>query len=353
VSDRTDLDLLIVGHGVAGAVLAWAAQRRGWRIRVVDAGGHDAASAVGAGLYTPLTGQRLALTWNAAELLPLARTTYDALQEDCGAPLHHRRPTLRLLEPGPEAARWAERARRPELLAHARPPQPGELDPFPVDPGAGAAVIEGSGWVDLPTLLARRRAALATDGNWEDGTFRWTEAQETAEAVCWRRWRARRVVFCEGYRAAENPLLAGLTFRNARGDVLDVDIPGFPTTHVVNRGVFVLPLGGARFRVGATFDWTDPTPEPRAAGRREIEDRLCAWLRAPFTVVDHRAGVRPVCRQTWPVCGPLPGRPRVGVITGFGAKGVLYAPYAARVLLDHLEHGAPLPPEVDPARRGA
>lgn len=343
-------DLLIIGQGLAGTLAAWEALRRGLSVRVVDAGG-PAASRVGAGLFTPVTGQRLTLTWRADELLPAARAAYTRLGSELGRTFLRELPTLRLLESETEAERWSRREAFPDLLRHSREPRPGELDPFPVDRGRAVAVIEGSGWVDCATLLDAFRARLAADGRLVEDTFRWADARLDSEAVSWRGMRARRVLFCEGYRGSVNPVLAGLPFRNARGDVLTVRIPGFPETHVVNRGVFALPVGQGRFRVGATFDWQNPEPVPSEAGRAELEGKLRSWLRTPFEVLDHQAGVRPVCVQTWPVAGPVPGQPRACVLTGFGAKGVIYAPTFAAHLLDHLYAGAPLLREVDPARR--
>lgn len=324
-----DADLLIVGQGLAGTFAALEGLRRGLSVRVVDAGPADCASRVGAGLYTPVTGKRFALTWRAAELLPFARRRYAELEAETGARFHRALPTLRLLDGPDEVAGWQRRGQRPEVAAFTREPHAGELDPFPVAPPAAAAVVDGSGWVDLRAFLDLFRRRFASIGILTADRFRWEEAHETAAGVVWRRARFGHVVLCEGFRGAENPLLARLPFRNARGDVLEVEIPGFPETHVVNRGIFILPIGHGRFRVGATFDWARLEPRGFDDGRAELETRLRSFLRAPFTVVEHLGGVRPVCVRTRPVLGLLPGHPRVGVINGFGAKGVLYAPFFA------------------------
>ncbi len=65
----TNCDFLVVGHGIAGATLAYVLRERGHRVLVYDPGQENSASNVAAGLMNPVAGKRLALTWRAAELL--------------------------------------------------------------------------------------------------------------------------------------------------------------------------------------------------------------------------------------------------------------------------------------------
>jgi glycine/D-amino acid oxidase-like deaminating enzyme len=345
------VDLLVVGQGLAGTFVALEALDRGFSVRVVDEGHARSASRVGAGLFTPVTGKRFALTWMAEPLLAHAARRYGELERRHGRIWRRELPTLRLLDGEDELRGWARRTDRPEIAPYVRAPAEGEREAYPVAPAQDAAVVEGSGWVDTADLISFFRAQFSAHGILREERFLWTDARETSDAVIWRDVTASRVVFCEGYQGAENPLLNGLTFRNARGDLLDLRSPGFPTRHIVNRGHFLLPVGGDVFRMGATFDWDRLTPEPTPDGREALEASLRSWLRIPYEVLRHDAGVRPVCTRTRPVAGLIPGHPRVALLTGFGAKGVLYAPFFACHLLDHLQNGSALHPEVDPTRR--
>ncbi|MFM7974104.1 MAG: FAD-dependent oxidoreductase, partial [Pirellula sp.] len=62
-SNPMSLDLLVVGGGLAGCAMVWQALRRGLNVALVDQLSPQSSSRVAAGLVTPITGNRLALSW--------------------------------------------------------------------------------------------------------------------------------------------------------------------------------------------------------------------------------------------------------------------------------------------------
>ena len=54
-------EILIVGQGLAGTLLAFELERAGVSFAIADAGHEGAASSVAAGVINPITGRRLAL----------------------------------------------------------------------------------------------------------------------------------------------------------------------------------------------------------------------------------------------------------------------------------------------------
>src|ERR1700754_85545 len=69
---RKSFDFVIVGQGLAGTALAWHLRWRRFRVLVLDRRDAVTSSRVAAGLLTPITGKRLALTWRFADLWPEA-----------------------------------------------------------------------------------------------------------------------------------------------------------------------------------------------------------------------------------------------------------------------------------------
>jgi glycine/D-amino acid oxidase-like deaminating enzyme len=78
------------------------------------------------------------------------------------------------------------------------------------------------------------------------------------------------------------------------------------------------------------------------------------WLqltvKAPFTVVDHLAALRPATLERRPFVGLHPLHPAVGIFNGMGTKGCSLAPYFARQLAGLLVEGKPVNAEVDVQR---
>ena len=102
-----DCDTIIVGHGIAGAVLAHTLMERGQRVRVIDAGEPVTSSKIAAGIVTPITGQRLARSWRVDTFWPAAERFFgDAWR---------RIPHVRLLQNDDERRRWAEKKSDPEF----------------------------------------------------------------------------------------------------------------------------------------------------------------------------------------------------------------------------------------------
>jgi glycine/D-amino acid oxidase-like deaminating enzyme len=101
-SRSNDYDFLLVGHGVAGALLGWELRRRGHRVLVYDAPQPDSASNVAAGLMNPVAGKRFALSWRAAELLPTAAATYRRLEAELGQQFFFEKPIFKVFGSGQE-----------------------------------------------------------------------------------------------------------------------------------------------------------------------------------------------------------------------------------------------------------
>ena len=136
-------------------------------------------------------------------------------------------------------------------------------------------------------------------------------------------------------------------FNSAKGEILDLESQSFGDRCILSAGKWVLPLGHGRFRAGSTYTHGLLDELPSEEGKTEILDHLSSMVRDKPTVVNHRAGIRPVIRGQQAVIGRHPGRPQVAFFNGLRSKGVLLAPLLAKLLVDHLWEGAPLPQEVD------
>lgn len=319
------LDLMILGHGIAGALLAEVSASAGFRVRVWDDGGAS-SSRVAAGLFTPITGKRLAEGWGTAPGLNCLRRFYPRLEACLGVSFFHPLPTLRVFQSASQRDEWEAKPTSGLLgpLVQVPPPLRGTF---------GCGRIDGGGWVDLPVLLDALEARRKARGEWGEPL------------------PAMRTVWCTGHRAADHELWACAGWRNAHGDVLTVRAPGFPESHVTSFGRFLLPTGKACFRLGATYNWATRTPVPRQEGRRELEADLQQLTSLPFEVLEHQAGIRPVALARVPIIGPHPEEKDQWIFNGFGSKGVLHAPWLAESLVAHWLGGNPLPKETWAPRR--
>ena len=338
-------DVIIVGQGLAGTTLAWQLVEAGRRVLIIDAAEPVTSSRIAAGLVTPITGKRLFLSWRCDEFLPVARSFYPRIEQRTGQRFFHDRVALRLFRSDDERQRWLARGALPEYRSHLLDPQPAPLlDPELADLSFGGFAMHAA-QLDVPAYLEASRQAL----DWEEMTVDWQRDVTFDErGVSIRQHRARYVISCEGFAAARNPYFANVAFNAAKGDILTVrfDRPLPPRTF--HRGIWVAPTAEPDvFRVGSTYDRTTLDQVPSASARSEIEGKLKNFFRVPYTVLDHRAAVRPIITESRALVGLHPDQERLGYFNGLGSKGSLHGPWYARCFTDFIVHGAPLPREID------
>jgi glycine/D-amino acid oxidase-like deaminating enzyme len=331
-------DALILGRGIAGAVLAEVLRQRGLRVHVFDEKRIGNASMAAAGLVNPLVLRRDVLSWKAAELLPLAEGFYSAWEQRLGVAFWHRLPMVKIFPTPHEADQWQRAMADPQRAPYAQQlPQP-ELDAAAILAPHGYGTIPHAAWADVPVLLEAQRAELLKDRALSERLVEEDEVQIANGDVRIGAIRGRWLIRCTG-PFADTPGLVPV-----KGGSLVVRIPGLRLTRMVHRGVFLMPLGDDRFRVGATFSWDRVWEGPTDEARAWLLAKLAAFVQLPVEVLGHPAGVRPASRDRRPILG-ITG-PQQAVFNGLGSRGVLLAPWSAMQLADHLFAGKAFDPEV-------
>lgn len=354
----TDPDILIVGQGLAGTLLALELEKLGRRVLVIDDHHRDAASPVAAGLINPVTGMRLAPTAAAAELIPFAVSTFRALEKKLGRSFYRDMPVFRAYENTDEIALKAKRATDP---AHARWFGE-EIAPDAVHTALnaplGGFMIVGGGRVDLPAFLEAAKAyfvgsELARVGSPVDSETRASSLPTERIAlrsepfvhadlvilpggagVRYRDISAKHIVFAEGAAVKNNPWFGDLAWQPAKGEFItcemgpEDDLPDF----ALKIGLSAIPIGGGRRMVGSNYEWNNLDTTPTPAVREVLFAGFERMFRRPVkaVVVEHRAGIRPAARGAKPIVGPHHEFPALHVFNGFGAKGCTWAPTFAR-----------------------
>ena len=338
-------DVLILGRGIAGAVLTETLRMRGLKVHVFDRKRAGNASMAAAGVVNPVVLRRDVPSWRAAELLPIAEAFYTAMEQRHARSFWHPLELVKLFPTPKEAEQWQRAMRDPGTAPFvAMKPQP-EIEAAAVLAPHGHGTVTRSAWLDVPAMLDAQREALMKEGALSEIDLAANDVAIEAEQVRVGARSARWLVRCEGAFAAVEGLVP------VKGEGLTVRIPGLRLTRMVHRGVFLLPtpaLGDDVYRVGATFKWDQVWEGPTEEGRTWLLERIMRITVLPVEVLDHWSGVRPASRDRRPILG-LTG-PHEAVFNGLGSRGVLLAPWCAAHLADHLLVGAALDPEVDRER---
>lgn len=332
-----EVDYLVAGQGLAGTVFALQARERGRRVLIVDPGDAVTSSRVAAGIINPLTGPKLNPGWRVDEMLPCAERFYREQEARLGARFYDPLPILRLFVDEAQAAR----AIAPEFHA----PLPDNLGVIRAEWGGFTTI--GSARLRVADFLDAARRDLDVGS----GKIQPADVSFDSEGVLWRNEiRARCLICCLGHESLDYPWFNSVPLRRAKGEILSLRIPDFEETRIVSRDKWLLPAGEENFQAGSTFTWDPTDSAPTAAGRAEIEAGLGAMLPMSWEITGHVAAIRPMANRGRPILGAHPTQPGLAFLNGFGAKGALLAPWAAAHLLDHLESGTPVDPDVDVRR---
>lgn len=340
---------MIVGQGLAGTLLALHLLDRGKSVLVIDDGHKHAASKVAAGLINPITGRRHALCWRFPEFWNYL-DYYDQLARRFGVTFFNRKPMLRFLKTEEERALFEKKwmvgdFRGIDLEFFSQP------EPIP-----GGKLTESSyrlhqtGYVDQALLIEKVRTFLLSKGSLVEENWSEAEFQREPDRVQWKQFSADWIVFTQGYQSVSNPFFKDLPFRNAKGEILNLIGPDLKNLPILNRGKWLLPLGGGLYRAGATYDLEHIDQQVTEAGTDEILAGVKEMVDWDFTVSDRKAGVRPALHDFKPVMGRHPWFSELVIFNGLGSKGSLMAPLLAKELVDHLVDGKPLHPEADVGR---
>ena len=338
--------ILIAGQGLAGTAVAWRLWERGIKFVIADPDEAVTASRIAAGLVTPVTGRRLNLSWRIYELLPEARGFYASVGKTLGENYYHETDYLRLLNDEREAAWWKERQSRGELLPWMKPGAhvpPGKNSFFHDE--LGGFVQQHAGWLDAAAYLKASREFFARHDAVRTAGVNEDDLEVGESAVRWQNEDFAAVVFCRGWKEQESArFFPWLKFDSMQGVIatLETDLP---EDRIVNRGAWLLPRGKGEWRAGSTyeFDFSRPMEESIA----DLRGKLGRFLKVPFELTAAQRAIRPIVKQRQLILGRHPTHDRICVMNGLGSKGVLRAPFFARMLVEHLLDDKPLEAVVD------
>jgi glycine/D-amino acid oxidase-like deaminating enzyme len=321
-------DVLIVGQGLAGTVLAWELERAAISFVVADAGSAIAASRAAAGLVNPVTGRRLVKSWRVDSVLPLAREVYRSVEAETGVALWREVRIRRLFADDRECATWKTKVAS------------GELAPYAGDSDEVGGWIQGAARVEVQALLSVAAARLRHKG--------WL--REEAVDVPAELANYGVVIDCRGATSCADAAWRFVPWEFSKGETLEIATTGLDPAIVLNRRQWVVATSETHGWVGATHEPGVHDHRATETARSQLASTARELLHRPFDVVAHHAGVRVTLRDKRPVVGRHPDEARLGIINGLAAKGVLWAPLLARAWVSHLVTGAPFERESDVAR---
>ncbi|MFN3939328.1 MAG: NAD(P)/FAD-dependent oxidoreductase, partial [Chitinophagales bacterium] len=325
-------------------------EKNNMQFHVVDTLQPNSSTSVSGGIINPITGRKYALQWNIENLLTAAHHTYSAFESILQQKIFRPAEIMRLHKSADALAVWNERK---HLLENTNwvseiPTLPENTEIF--HNNFGGILIHNAIQVFPEILINSYAAHLKNIKCLVHLPFDYAALTIHPDYFLWNNAKYRHIIFCEGYHAMHNPYWEFLKFKPVKGECLTIHIPKLSTEIIFQKEISIVPLGNETFWVGGTNTWDDYINTPTPDGLAILKQKLAQLLQTPYTLLKHRAAVRPTMKDRTPVAGPHPEIKNMFILNGMGTKGFSLAPYYATELVTHILQNIPLTKNVSPAR---
>ncbi len=341
-----NVDYLIIGQGIAGSVLSFSLMEAGSKVMVLGKQGLTVSSEVAAGLFNPVTGRKMVKTWNADAVFSHIEPVYRRMEQLSGAEFLFSVPIYRPFTDTAEQNDWYGKQAEPAYANYIKEvfDKPQQL-PHVKNP-YGGILLQQAGWLDIPAMLLAWRNYLLAENSFREETFEEDSLQVYEDGISYKDIKAKKIIYCNGNRILNSRYWSWVPLRPVKGEVLLLK-SGVELEWIINRGVFLLPLGNGTWKLGSTYDQRDLSLSPTEAAKQDMLERLQSLVDIPFEVIGHRAGIRPATKDRRPVAGTHPKHKPLLIFNGLGTKGVSLAPYCAGSFVNNLLLNKELSPEIN------
>ncbi len=339
-------DYIIIGQGIAGSCLAYELLKRDRSILLFDQPDKNVSSRVAPGVFNPVTGKNLVLTWKAGLLFDYFHEFYVEFEKTVGRKILYSKNIYRPFLTIHEQNDWMGKSTSSNYLSFVQAIHPPNFyDEYIHDP-LGGVELKNSGHIDVPLFLDCIREILIAKEAYLADHFEVDLLQAKNSQLYYKNIETKNLIFCDGPNNHENKYFSHLPFSMIKGELLTIETRSkLPV--MFNRGVFVHPLENNICKVGSTYELNHTTVQPSEIARNRLISKLGKLLKTKYTILDQTAGIRPATRDRRPFIGKHPNYPRIGIFSGLGTKGVSLSPYFSKQLVEFFENGKELDREVD------
>ena len=338
------VDNIIVGSGISGCCLAWKLFFEN-RSFVIISDGLKSSSSVAAGVYNPTILKRFTSVWKGEEQLDSAIPFYKKIEKHIDKKLFHPISIYRRFHDAKEADTWRKKAIKPDLTRFMKEQPAQNVEIQGIDAPFGYGEVTETGCLDTVAFMSATISFFKNKGQVVTSTFDFQQLEVTTKNVSWKEINASRIFFADGYRVIDNPYFKDLPIQGNKGEVITIKIPDLNLGHIIKSSVFLMPYKDDLFWVGATYDRDHLNYDPSENGLEFLTSRLERFLKLPYEIIDHKAGIRPTTQDRRPFLGSHAAHKNVICFNGMGSRAVLVAPWAASQLHDHVFHDKQLLPE--------
>lgn len=323
-------NIVIVGQGLAGSVLALMLEMHGHNVTVIDNSHKASSSMVAAGMWNPISFVRHNSIWLASEMLESMYMIYPELEKHLNAKFFHPTDLARIFPDNKSANDWDEKSLRPEVSQFLTDKEDKVIREHLIQPH-GHSLVTQTGWLDMPCFLNATKEYLSKKNKLVIKEFTEVDAQELLE-----KQPDTSIIYCTGWQQKHSLFDSWVRVIPHKGQLLTLLIDNLPLKHMVHFGKFLIPLGPNQYKLGATHELEYSTTDITQEAQQELLAELKKIYMGNVQVLNQTSGLRPTMHDRKPVIGFHPLHSQIGLFNGFGSRGVMMVPYFANQFIEHI-----------------
>ncbi len=318
--------ILIIGQGLSGSWLSHYLQQVNINCIALDENKIHTASKVASGIINPVTGMRYVKTWMVDEAMPAAIKAYQEF--DC----IEQKNMLEIFENYSAEAAFKKRIN--EQYNYVKMHSNDWNHTFNYNSSIGE--INPCYLIDVNTFLQQQKRKTISIEEKFDETFLKVENDK----IFYKDIIADKIIFCDGISSSQNNYFKHLPFAPVKGEALIIECKNLNRNYLFNNKYSIVPWKNDFFWVGASFERDFLNEHPTTKFRNETTHWLNNFLKLPYKIIDHISSIRPANISRKPFVSFNLTYKNMGILNGMGSKGVLYAPYLAKQLVNEITKGA-------------
>ena len=325
--------ILIVGHGLAGAILAHTLIDRGFRVTCTEGEINHSASRIAAGLINPFIGPKLNIPLDFQQCIASNLHFFKKWEEESNEILFKSESLLRIFNSERQRTKWHELSKNKEssrftLSFYSRE----KLAESEINGMYGAGETQAFR-LNIEKFLILSRQKLESMDCWAQEKIEYKDGNDK-----------NSIIFAEGYNVCENPYFNWLPFAPAQGEILEFN---GPRSNALSNGTWFLPNKNSSFLAGSTWKHEELKSGPTKIGHDTICKNLNYMPLSRYKKLNHFSGIRSGTRDRNPIIGRHPRLDNLYIFNGFGSRGSTTIKFYAELLAELIISNVSLPQHLD------
>ncbi len=330
-------EILIIGQGIAGSLTAFMLHQQGVDFKVMDAGYENAASRVAAGMFTPISGKRKTLNAEMIQQIPFAIEVYKQIEKLLGKKILHLQNVYYVPDTIEEKQDLSLKTTNANFSQYVLSNQ---ASIQAIKQELGAFQITNSGWLDCALFTSSFKDWLKQKDALIEEAFDYIAVKITRDKIQYKDIECKRLIFCEGYHAADNPFIQEGTIIPCKGDMLTIEYKNCTEDFIIKKNAaYLISLGNNKYKGGSTYKWHNNDKTLYQPDKDEIVNKLNAMLENEYSIVLHQSAIRPTTKNRQVVAIQHSSYPNLFILNGLGTKGVIQGPYYAKQIIELMLNG--------------